>query len=24
MTSLLACIADNIEQNSFYTHKMAI
>jgi len=24
MTSLLACIADNIEQNSFYIHKMVI
>jgi len=24
MTSPLACIADNIEQNSFYIHKMAI
>jgi len=21
---MLACIADNIEQNSFYIHKMAI
>jgi len=24
MTSLLACIADNTEQNSFYIHEMAI
>jgi len=24
MTSPLACIADNTEQNSFYIHKMAI
>jgi len=24
MTSPLACIADNIEQSSFYIHKMAI
>jgi len=24
MTSSLACIADNTEQNSFYIHKMAI
>jgi len=24
MTSPLACIADNFEQNSFYIHKMAI
>jgi len=24
MTSQLACIADNAEQNSFYIHKMAI
>jgi len=24
MTSPLACIADNIELNSFYIHKMAI
>jgi len=24
MTSQLACIADNTEQNSFYIHKMAI
>jgi len=24
MTSPLACIADNIEQNSFYIHKMVI
>jgi len=24
MMSLLACIADNIEQNYFYIHKMAI
>jgi len=24
MTSPLACIADNVEQNSFYIHKMAI
>jgi len=24
MTSPLACIADNIEQNSFYIHEMAM
>jgi len=24
MTSPLVCIADNIKQNSFYIHKMAI
>jgi len=24
MTSPLACIADNIEENFFYVHKMAI
>jgi len=24
MTSPLACIADNMEQNSFYVHKMVI
>jgi len=24
MTSPLACIADNTQQNSFYIHKMAI